>query len=203
MGLASKLPGLQQARWPVLAASENIMNIFATHWRPRIAASWLDDKRIGKALIECNQMMSTAILRHNPDCADRIGDGKLCCPTHENHPVTLWVGANSGNFYWTLAHACALADEFEMRFRKQHGSAVRTHYIGAIDAGARIPAGGIDRFQNSARNGGLGFDFTEYDVHIAYRRYLTARWLSETPKWTNSAMPEWWFFNQYNMRGKK
>ena len=43
------------------------MNLFVTDTDPAICAMNLDDKRVGKLLMECNQMMSLALKTHWED----------------------------------------------------------------------------------------------------------------------------------------
>jgi hypothetical protein len=43
------------------------LNLFVTDPNPTVCAINLDDKRIGKLLMECNQMMSLAVKSHWPE----------------------------------------------------------------------------------------------------------------------------------------
>jgi hypothetical protein len=177
------------------------MNIFATDEDPVLCAHYLDDKRVGKLLMEANQMLSLAVKLSTPSrglpklicMTNEIGPGKVCDGfAHKNHPVSIWVRQTRGNFSWTVQHARALASEFEHRFGKEHGSACRTDFI--TQFASNLPDGELQPFQNSAKNGSLGVDFTWMaPVTEAYRQYLLARWLGDThaPKWTNRGRPEW------------
>lgn len=51
------------------------MNLFVLDEDPVVAAAGLDDKRIGSALREANQMMSTAILRFGEGVETGVGAG--------------------------------------------------------------------------------------------------------------------------------
>lgn len=166
------------------------MNLFVLDMDPALSARGLDDKRIGSALREANQMMSVAVLRAAPEAAE-VGPGLLCRPTHQAHPVTLWVGATRGNFTWTLAYAYALIEEWTLRYGTQHGSGDRTPYIGRFKS--CIPDGPLLSFQNSARHDGLGLDFTHLPVPDSYRAYLQERWKTDKrpPNYSNQEWPRW------------
>jgi hypothetical protein len=168
------------------------MNLFVTDQCPVKSAHALDDKRVGKLLMECNQMMSLAIKVHDP-----FGDWE-CGPTlltagqpHINHPVSIWVRENISNFEWCLSHALELFAEFVLRFDKEHASGHRIPYIASKRS--CLPSGELLPFQNSARNAGIGVDYSHLPVPVSYREYLRERW--ETDKmpvrWTNRGEPEW------------
>lgn len=170
------------------------MNLFVTSECPRESAIALDDKRVGKLLMEANQMLSLAVKIHheNLDWFEHVGPGKISDGfAHKNHPVSMWVRKTRENFRWCMEHAYHLADEFKLRFGKKHGSASRTPYIANfVDC---IPDGPLMPFQNSARNNSLRVDFSHLPVPLSYREYLLARWPGDTyaPKWTNRGAPEW------------
>lgn len=171
------------------------MNLFVTNTDPALAARGLDDKRIGTALRECNQLMSTALVQSGVEGAE-FGPGLLCQPTHQHHPVTLWVGQSRGNFAWCLAHAYALIEEWGVRYGSHHASGDRTPYIGRFKT--CIPDGPLLPFQNSARHDGLGLDFTHLPVPESYQAYLQERWLTDKrpPTYTNREWPTWANWNQ-------
>lgn len=163
---------------------------------PVEAANSLDDKRIGKLLMEANQMLSLAVKFHWPDkdgshvfweTPDELTTGW----SHKNHPVSIWVRASRSNYDWTLIHADALAKEYVHRFGKEHGSAKRVKYLATCED--CIPAGSLLPFQNSARNAGLGVDFTHLEIPYSYQEYLIYRWSTDkrAPTWTNRVAPKW------------
>lgn len=165
------------------------MNLFVLDEDPVVAAAGLDDKRIGSALREANQMMSTAILRFGEGVETGVGLATL--PSHEHHPVTLWVAQTSGNFAWCLAYARALVEEWGIRYGTHHSSADRVPYIATFSS--CLPAGPLLPFQNSARHEGLGVDFTHLPVPESYRAYLQERWKTDkrAPTYSNRGWPEW------------
>jgi len=166
------------------------MNLFVLDENPTLAAQYLDDKRIGSALREVNQMMSVA-LHQNAIEGMEVGPGLLCRPSHQQHPVTLWVGQTRGNFIWALAYAYACIEEWQVRYGTVHGSGLRTPYIGTYIA--CIPDGPLLPFQNSAKNVGLDMDFSDLEVPVSYREYLKERWLTDKRPalYTNRGYP-WW-----------
>ena len=181
------------------------MNLFVTHTDPEICAQNLDDKRVGKLLMEANQMLSLAIKVRldSKHWEPFVGPGMLTAGlSHKNHPVSIWVRDSFGNFGWTLQHAMFLGREFEHRFGKKHDSARRTSFI--YDSGLSAflfnvmskddpKTEEMRPFQNSARHGGLGIDFTHLPVPESYQAYLRNRWQGDAraPRWTNREVPEW------------
>lgn len=166
------------------------MNLFVFDEDPAVSAAGLDDKRIGSALREANQMMSTALIQSGVEGAE-IRPGLLCRPSHQHHPVTLWVGQTAGNFAWCYTYACALIEEWQLRYETVHGSGDRTPYIWTFRT--CIPDGPLLPFQNSARHDGLGLDFTHLPVPESYQAYLQERWLTDKrpPTYTNREWPTW------------
>lgn len=166
------------------------MNLFVLDTDPDIAATMLDDKRVGTALRECCQMMSVAALRWS-ETGVEYGPGLACRPSHQHHPVTVWVGATRANYLWTWYHANALWNEHRVRYGTWHASGDRLAYLKNFVI--CLPAGSLLPFQNSARHEGLGLDFTNLPVPISYQRYLCERWKTDKrpPRYTNREWPTW------------
>lgn len=159
------------------------MNLFVTSKDPVIAARALDDKRVVKMILETAQILSTVLHWR--------GVEGFYKPTHTGHPVTLWAASEPCHAAWALRHGLALCEEYR-RFghKPEHASeqvlrAMRRH----IRYTGREPSW----FQNSARNAGVGVDFSHLPVTRAYRQYLCARWPGDArpPTWTNRARPRW------------
>lgn len=171
------------------------MNLFVTDTDPVLCARALDDKRVGKMLMEANQMLSLAVKTFWEDDSYVFYETNTELTrgwSHVNHPVTIWVRSSRDNFAWTIQHAKALADEFEVRYGKRHASESRIRFMSShVDT---IPEGSITPFQNSARNAGIGVDFSHLPVCEAYREYLNNRWISDIryPSWTNRGAPSWY-----------
>lgn len=163
------------------------MNLFATSRDPAEAAAWLDDARVVNQCRETAQLVSAAL-------ADR-GLPAPYRPTHLRHPVTRWVLAGDDGFLWALDHLEALAHEHRRRFPSSPWHRSYDLHRFAADACRGLPRG--DRsamaMQNSARNEGLGLDFTRLEVTHAYRAYLACRWrmASRGPRWTSRGLPHW------------
>lgn len=166
------------------------MNLFVLDEDPVKAAQGLDDKRVGKLLMEANQMLSVAVNKHS-ERPKEYGVGLLCRGGYQRHPVTLWVGATRSNWLWALQHARALADEWQYRFDMIHGSALRLPYIATF--ADCLPAGHLLQFQNSARNEGVGLDYSHLPVVEAYRLYIQERWKTDSRPVTfrKRGFPSW------------
>jgi hypothetical protein len=173
------------------------VNLFATSLNPTESAQALDDKRVGKMLMECCQMLSVAAKMWWPiedqdfiplyESSDAFTRGMA----YKNHPCTIWVRSSRANYDWTIAHAWALLDEYIYRFGKSHASGDRLMFLekqrDCVIDGELLP------FANCARNAGRGVDFTHLPVHEAYRAYLTERWKTDIRPvtFTKRGEPAW------------
>lgn len=171
------------------------MNLHILHLDPHEIPKLLDDKRIGKMLMETNQMMSLAVKHHmreaGADYEAVTGEGKLTVGwSHYSHPVSIWVRKNYANFIFALKYADGLSAEFERRFGKPHASGERTKFIG-LNLQNWIPGGIRTEFQNSARHVGRGIDYSNLPIVSAYRSYMLDRWETDSyaPKWTTREDP--------------
>lgn len=159
------------------------MNLFVTDLDPVRAAYNLDDKRVVKMALETTQILSTVLHWR--------GVTGFYKPTHTGHPVTVWAASERCHAAWALQHGLALCEVYEQFGHKpEHACkavlmAMRRH----IRVTGREPVW----FQNSARNAGVGVDFSHLPIVTAYRRYLCVRWPgdSRAPTWTNRRKPRW------------
>lgn len=170
------------------------MNLFVTSTDPEQCARNLDDKRVGKMLMEATQMLSLALKMNWPDDSyeSLVHPGGLTSGlAYKNHPVSIWVRSTRANYRWTFEHAFFLYLEFRWRFDKDHASGRRLPFLSAYED--FLPAGNLLPFQNSARNQGLGIDFTFLDVPYSYQEYLKERWRTDKRAVTFSGRnePEW------------
>ena len=149
------------------------MNIFVSFPCPQRSARYLDDQRVVKMILESCQMLSTVthIIGHW-----QPGFPK---PTHVLHPCLLWVAEARENWEWLVEHAHALDGERLRRMgsTKPHKTLTLMTKRNVTALARFLPAGSTPHV-NCARNRDLGLDFTNVpNVHLAYRKYLRARWL--------------------------
>jgi len=138
------------------------VNIFVTSNNPVEAASNLDDKRVVKMVLECAQMLSTAMHEMGaPDPPYRRA--------YVNHPCTIWTRQTRENYYWLLEHMSALSTEYSQRYLgKIHKC---SQLIPVFDKAADyIPAGQLLPFANCTIYKG------SKDIVRAYRDYLVHKW---------------------------
>lgn len=174
------------------------MNIFVTSECPLWSARWLDDKRVGKMLMEANQMLSQAVksVADKEKWISYVSPECLVVGTaYSNHPCTLWVRESQGNFLWLVAHAKELAHQFSKRFGKGHASAKRTENIANLYF-SLCPASHLAEqtpFANCASNNSLNLSFKHLPVIEAYRAYLNERWKTDVRSvtWKNQIPPHW------------
>lgn len=159
------------------------MQIFATSSDPITAAQWLDDLRLNKMITESAQVICTVLAQ----------DGIKSLPfksTHESHPIVKWAGSTHRTLSWLCSHHRALIREWVYRGGNTHASGLTDDVLSHVSP-AKLP----QTFQNSAKNESLELDFTWVDdVHLAYRMYLTARWLTaiKKPTWKKRSKPSWY-----------
>lgn len=168
------------------------MNIFATDISPRKSAEDLDNKRVIKMILECAQMLCTALHQNGGSAYAKYKT------THINHPSNVWARTTRSNYEWLLDHMKALCSEYTRRYNKKHNC---ESMLTDLTFGARyIPAGPLTPFANCAARKDMGLDFKHVaDVHLAYKLYLIRRWASDSkiPTWPN--LPNW--FKSYLQLG--
>ena len=131
------------------------MNIFVLSKSPRRAARYHLDKHVVKMILEACQLLYTAhwsfaypeLLSHKsavalskaqkalivPHCLSTAPHSKTrpeepgFRPVHIHHPCARWVRESSGNYLWTAALACALADEYEFRWPGRGAHQCKAH----------------------------------------------------------------------------
>ncbi|MGZ8364773.1 MAG: pyrimidine dimer DNA glycosylase/endonuclease V [Nitrospira sp.] len=157
------------------------MNIFATSPDPVVSALMLDDRRLNKMASETAQIICTVARAVNPEKAR--GDNMLWKATHANHPCTLWAGASKANFQWLVAHGAMLCAEHRIRRltkAKMKGEKIDDKPHAALEIILHaasyypyVPDGEQTPFANCT-------DYKdESDVHLAYQKQLSDKWLTE------------------------
>lgn len=151
------------------------MNIFATSSCPYESAIALDDKRVVKMTLETAQILSTAIYKKDPLFHYRHN---LYKPTHQNHPCTLWVGANSNHYHWTYHHFLGLLQEYTARYGRTHACAKFVD-IFAIFLKEELFTSPPKYFVNCSSEKEID------DIHLAYKICLADKWEADkrVPTW--------------------
>ena len=114
------------------------MNIFAFVPSSVVSAQMLDDKRVGKMIIESGQLL-TAAIRITLGCAGysdeeidalfvkygilTVSKGTPWRLTHQNHPCSIWTRESYENYSWLVSYTLSLINEFSLRYDKLHGCA--------------------------------------------------------------------------------
>ncbi len=161
------------------------MNIFAFDRCPMQSASWLDDIRKNKMILESAQMLSTAVRMLDPDT--NLSVYKLA---YINHPCSKWARASRDNFKWLLSHMSWLYNQKS----GSHASARLIPELQQYADGGYFSRDELTPFANCARNLERGVDYSNVDdVHQAYRLYMNDRWRERniTLTWRWGKEPEW------------
>ena len=163
------------------------MNLFVTNTCPVQSAKDHNNVHLRKMIVEVAQMLSTA---HSEL------DGNIVAykPTHTNHPCSVWIRKNSGNYTWAYQHAKALCQEYTHRTGKVHKTEEVLDKLKTLPN--NIAKGEVTTFAMAMPD-----EFKKlgvFDQTKAYKAYLNEKfkeWLDrEKPikvEWTNSVKPEW------------
>lgn len=109
------------------------MNIFFLDKDPKVIPSLMSDRHISKMTVEAAQILSTTMRVLDGEKKEVIRKGKrktlyihptldyiLYKPFGVNHPCSLWARGSAYHFLWLYDHFCALAEEYEKRYKKEH-----------------------------------------------------------------------------------
>lgn len=123
------------------------MNLFILHTDPVIAAKYYCDLHVPKLVVECYQMLGSAVRRHGATDEQMPLTATTKRPLrggYHNHPATRFVGNTRDNYQWTVEHALALCSEFQKRFGKIHACEAGIRHLKDMDS--LIPEGGLTEF---------------------------------------------------------
>lgn len=144
------------------------MNIFYTDRCPYTAATFLDDKRCVKMVLETAQILSTAMHLNNIE-------GYPYKPTHKHHPSVVWAAQNRLHFLWLCEHLHGLCREYTARYDKQHKCQQYLELF--FIAVEQMPPGEFTEPPNCAANSMYSVSFKHIkDTTLAYKQYLNYRW---------------------------
>lgn len=146
------------------------MNIFVSDPCPQKSASYLDDKRVIKMVLESAQILSTAITLSGGQGPYKV--------THNNHPCCVWARISQRNYVWLLQHFIALLEEYTARYNKIHACErlvpILTEGIQYIHSGEQTMWPNCTIFKDE-----IG------DIHEIYKSALQVKWENDihTPTW--------------------
>lgn len=149
------------------------MNIFILDKSPVGAAKYHCNKHLIKQLLECAQLLSTAVRLTGGDYGYKV--------THRNHPCAIWARTTKGNFGWLQHLGMELGWEYTHRYGKIHKSAAIIENAPADT----IPDGPLMPFVQCMPDECKGEDAVE-----AYRKYYREH-KSHILVYTKRDPPEW------------
>ena len=101
------------------------MNIFYLQREPEACAHDHCDKHVPKMILEYAQLMSTAHRElDGDDCVDQLYKS-----THKNHPSAIWTRSSDQHYMWLYELFCALSEEYQTRYGKEHLTFTKLHGI--------------------------------------------------------------------------
>lgn len=171
------------------------MNIFAYHPDPEICATWLDDTRKSKMIVETCQLLSTAMNCLEPNHGYHVY--KSFNPAHGSN---IWARASYENYQWLVEYVYLLD---EQRGLNDDGTAHKCRASGIMmqcksflySNRHSFPSKSLTPFSNNAANDKLGISFKHLAcTHTAYRMYHLARWPLDNPAptWQHGERPDWY-----------
>ena len=143
------------------------------------------DQHCIKMILECAQMMTTAMRRHGAT-DEQIPLTKSGTPyksTHKNHPCTLWAGDSRMNFIWLSRHAKALCKEYTKRYGKHHACEAPIAQLSALYH--MIEDSPLTPFAQAMPD-----EYRDVDPVTAYRAYYHNKTFAKWDKGTPA--PDWW-----------
>lgn len=153
------------------------MNIFVLDLDCKICARYHCDKHVSKMILESAQMLSTAVMRHNPLAKD------LYRSFNKNHPCCVWAAKNKSNFVWLYNLSKELGVEYSYRYGKFHKSlAVIDNCFSYIDC---IPDGELTPFAQAMPD-----KYRNTNPVTAYRDYYIGEKF-DIAKYTKREFPFW------------
>lgn len=158
------------------------MNLFVTNENPKLAAMDLDDRRLTKGVIETAMILCNALFIRG------LWMPSMYRPGHEHHPICKWSAASTNNFRWTYHYGVALANEYEFRYGRSHGSLkIMTECWEQFNKRLKVfPSDAITPFVN------LTPFKQELDTVYAYRRYLIEEKWGPMTTWSKRDRPGWY-----------
>ena len=192
------------------------MNIFILNENPELAARDYCNKHLPKMIVECLQMLGSAVIRHGamPDMMPLTKKGTPLKGGYHNHPCTRWVGDSRENYTWTVRHALEICKEYTNKYNKIHFCEAGIRHLEKMTY--LIPKSNLTPFALampdeyrpdyihvashpfSVITDAEGEKITHASDEIAvdaYRRYYHSK---EFARWDGRLMPTWW---RYDIEG--
>jgi len=149
------------------------MNIFILSEDPVLAAQAHCDKHVVKLILECAQMLCSAL---PPNQAPYKR-------THFNHPCTVWSRTSKQNYEWLIKYGLALCDEYTYRYNKTHKSMAVIEWCRSNMP--ELPDLGLTQFAQAMPD-----EYRCEDVVQSYRNYYIGA-KAKLLTYTKRKPPEW------------
>lgn len=165
------------------------MNIFVLDLDPVEAAKAHCDKHVNKMLLESCQIMSTVHHQQNSPIADA-----LYLPTHQNHPCVTWARSYRQNYRWLFKLATQLAEEFRIRYDKDHACEAELMLLKRYPPGMKTHISDIcSKFYLA-----MPKEFHHANPIAAYRKYYHFKQTKMDMLWLRGrSSPSWWKNEMY------
>lgn len=134
------------------------MQLFIVSPDPLECAEFLDDKRVIKIILECAQMISTA-----------IGKGYKAC--FINHPCNVWIREDPVHLSWVYKYFLSLVSVYKKRYNKVHKAYRELNPI--FEANIVLFEDVPQRFANVTQHKDVD------DVFLAYHMELRDKWIKD------------------------
>jgi hypothetical protein len=137
------------------------------------------DRHVVKMTLETAQILCTA--------ARQLGQWAPYLPTHVKHPCVLWTASRRANWDWTVQHGLALAEEYERRYGRLHGSLPVLLWACLPEIGPRASRKPRQPFPMAMPD-----EYRGADPVLAYRRYYRGE-KAHFATWRQPAQPPTWW----------
>jgi hypothetical protein len=140
------------------------MQLFVTSHDATECAAYLCNRRLNKQILECAQLLSTALYIHG--CITPYK------PTHVRHPITKWVASSIETYELTKWFFVACCAEYYIRYRKQHGCAKLLSLFHHAECNKFPRTGCVARPYNCT-------PYKDLEVTEAYKKLLNDKWMQD------------------------
>ena len=168
------------------------MNCFILDTNPWKCATYIDDVRLPKMIVESAQMMASGLRKAGLTDEDFIEYGILTKANrpykgaYKHHPVTIWIGLNHSNYSWHRDMAISMLNEYTKRFGKIHACEVPIRNMAEL--WNEIPYGEMTPFAQAMPD-----EYKDEDAVKAYRAYYQSKVHSKGGvRYVRTSYPDWW-----------
>ncbi|RTL01319.1 MAG: hypothetical protein EKK57_05010 [Proteobacteria bacterium] len=168
------------------------MNIFAVNPDPEKAARELANRHISRMPLETAGMLVFAF----PEGSTPIPN--LRSNRHFSHPASHWCRQSKENYEWLLMHGLAQADEYKIRYKREHDSEKHINWCVNNYHTIDFPSSKFTPFARCFSSYKTLLDTTIADPILAYQEFYKLDKISFARWPAAEKIPVWWISQDQN-----